>query len=282
MRENVAALMQQMREELEVAEGTSAAILDKALQGRSVVKGYVERLKMDVLNNGFKDFAEEIHFFKHQLPEFYKYLIYYRRLYFIETHRGMEGGAMDEQLIEKERKRIHRDTVANRQFYIYYRSRSEFLDQRLFVRANDESRDGLILIPEDFADALDTSFLTHHSYLVARMLADDMVSAYLDRISGIASTSTDLPSVTWTDPKVALIEVALAIHARGAVNNGKAYMSDIIKVLERAFNVDLGNFNAVIQQNIRLRKKVRTAYLHELIEYVERRLDDQDEHPRYK
>ena len=118
------------------------------------------------------------------------------------------------------------------------------------------------------------------------MQAYEMLNEYL--LSGIeainnpssandAATVKSRPDATWTDPKVDLIELGYAIYCRGSVNHGKSDIKLIMSALEYAFNISLGHFYAVFQQNIRIRKKNRTVYLDSAKDHLERRMDDWDE-----
>ncbi len=54
-------------------------------------------------------------------------------------------------------------------------------------------------------------------------------------------------TMQWTDSKVALIELAYALHSSGSLNAGKVGIKQIISFFEQSFEIDLGNFYRVFQ-----------------------------------
>jgi hypothetical protein len=131
-----------------------------------------------------------------------------------------------------------------------------------------------------FSMDMDMRYSTCQGAKLAKMLAYHRIIKYLLQvINGIESMPTKESSLkyklTWTDSKVNLIELAYALHAKGCLNHGKADIKQIVELLEFVFQIDLGNFYGVFQQNIRLRKlKSTTEFLNQLVEYLKRRMDD--------
>ena len=60
--------------------------LDRLRQNLGQLAGQLQQLKTEVLNNGFKDQAAEIQFFKHTKPSLYARQIYEADLFAIETN----------------------------------------------------------------------------------------------------------------------------------------------------------------------------------------------------
>jgi len=79
---------------------------------------------------------------------------------------------------------------------------------------------------------------------------------------------------------VHLIELAYALQAVGSINQGHTDVKTIIQGLEGLFQIQLGNYYGVFNQNIRTRTKNRTEYLDQLKTAVIKRMDDSDENPR--
>ncbi|TDX00499.1 RteC domain-containing protein [Dinghuibacter silviterrae] len=272
-------IRQSINTQLESVERTAGSMLEQSKLAIPAIRQHIERLREHVLRDGFADPSDEVTFFRNELPHFYKHLIFYRHVYFIETRRPVvkEEEAL---FLEQERAALQLHFEKYREFYTYFRSGETFLDEKLFVRGNED----LLFTIEEYTDVIDSRFCTSHSYLVARMHADNMILAYLNELETgdkLVLHQSHEP-ITWTDPKVGLIELCYALYSKGAVNNGKAHLKDIIKGVEYIFNITLGNYTAVIQQNIRIRKKTRMAYLADLIKFTESHMDDQDEHPQYK
>lgn len=82
-------------------------------------------------------------------------------------------------------------------------------------------------------------------------------------------------AIKWTAPKAALVELAYALKASGAINNGNASIRDIATHLEQAFQMDLSQFYRTFQE-IRIRKNSRTTFLDRLKEKLEKWMDNTD------
>jgi hypothetical protein len=163
----------------------------------------------------------------------------------------------------------------NQALYTYYRTGSTRNDHEYFKRDSDcyES------IPEYILD-IDSRFSTIYSLKFAKIKAYERLRSYLHNAlhelqHGNFKNMIKQGGLKWTDSKVALIELAYALHARGAVDSGKGGIKQLIATLETAFNVELVNFYRVFM-DISLRKKNRTPYLDSLKEYLDRYMVEGD------
>jgi hypothetical protein len=260
---------------------TSTNILQRAERSYTAIKLSLQRLKEFILSYTFMDRQEEVLFFKEIKPQFLKELIYYRKIFYIEAGKPLGDREALTKYYKQETARINLFIERNHSFYIYYRMGKSDKDEQYFVRMAD----GAGPLPEYSLD-IDPQFCTIHSLKLAKMQACEMLNEYLlselHKIDNPLSPP-DLASIksrrdiTWTDPKVDLIELGYSIQSRGSVNHGKADVKLIMTALEYAFNVSTGNYYAVFQQNIRIRKKSRTVYLNGLKDSLEKRMDDSDE-----
>jgi len=258
--------------------------LEKSDKSYGVVLDSIKRLKDHIISYQFADTKEEIQFFKDIKPKFLKELIYYSERYHLDANLPVGDAAFLTAYYKQELERIRVFFERNQQLYSYYRSGKSYYDELFFLRDADNQ----FPVPDALAD-YDPRFSTVHSYKLAKLLAYEMLSELIQKNirkingnpdSGFTETIAYKPAHKWTDPKVALVEVVYALHAKGAVDNGNADVKDIVEGFEYIFNIDLGNYYAVFQQNIRLRKrKNRTSYLDSLIEYFERRMEYLDENP---
>lgn len=76
----------------------------------------------------------------------------------------------------------------------------------------------------------------------------------------------------WTESKTALIELVYALHAQGAVDNGKADIKDIAAVFEHLFGVELGDYYRTFLE-IRVRKTGRTKFIDSLRNSLIKRME---------
>ncbi len=257
--------------------------LEKCDKSYAVVLKSIKTLKDHILSYQFADNQEEIYFFREIKPKFLKQLIYYSERYHLDANLPVGDAEVLISYYKHELERIRVFFERNQQLYSYYRSGKSYYDELFFLRDTDTQ----FPVPDALAD-FDPRFSTVHSYKLARLQAYELLSEFIQKSIRKINGSFDSagaetgykPGHKWTDPKVALVEVVYALHAKGAVDNGNADVKDIVEGFEYIFNIDLGNYYAVFQQNIRLRKrKNRTSYLDSLIEYFERRMEYLDENP---
>jgi hypothetical protein len=280
MREFAADLHAKMSEELNKLTLTSENILQRAERSYRVVESSLEELKSYIVDYAFKSKQEEIEFFKEVKPMFVKELIYFLEVFQVESWKPPVG--RDEEITHYMigAKRVDLYFKRYNDLYTYFRKGSSLHDETYFLRGNKAD-----VITSISSSDMDPRFSTVPSFQFAKMQAYEQFSSYLqasiyrlEHPEAIIANDNNKnkPEANWTDPKVDLIELGYAIFSRGSVNNGKADIKLIISALEYAFNVSLGHFYAVFQQNIRIRKKNRTIYMDSAKEHLERRMDDWD------
>lgn len=278
MMNNEHALLNERLDEIAL---TSENLLQRAERSYTAVQQSLQKVKEFINSYTFYDQEEEIRFFKVLKPRFLKQLIYYWKIFHLEAEkpqRDKEGlMAWYKQKIE----RINQFFQASHSFYIYYRLLRSDKDERYFTRGAD----GYEILPE-YSLEIDKQFCTVHSLRLAKLQAYEMLNEYLlselyvlqnPSYSAGLQYLNNRPDTTWTDSKVDLIELGYSIQSRGSVNNGKADVKLVMNALEYAFNITTGNYYAVFQQNIRIRKKNRAVYLDKLRDALDKRMDDTDE-----
>lgn len=272
-----------MNEALEQAATTAENNLQCAERSYAIVQDTLQQVKEFILDYEFTDVNEEVLFFKEIKPGFLRQLIYYLKVFYIEAGKPVGGKEIQASYYTQVSGRVNAFFERNYLFYIYYRMGKSDHDLQYFTRSSGRHE----LLPEYLLD-IDPKFSTIHSYKLAKLQAYERLNEYIlaqisslnDANASVSPSMRNRPQIKWTDPKVALIELGYSIFCRGAVNKGKADIKDIMHALEYAFNIDLGNYYVVFQQNIRIRKKNRTSYLDQLKEYLERHMDDLDINPR--
>ena len=236
------------------------------------LKGKMIELKNFALSREFKDDAEEIRFFKYQKPLILGRLLYFYKLYQIESNRppsyelavGYYQGEIEKLKTVFER---------SLSFFQYYRSGATYRDSFYFKRGQTEispETDTFIFEPE-------AEFSTGYDRLVARLIAVELLLAFLTRRMREPADGEPLSGkkLYWTDKKAAAVELIYGIHAVGSVDNGKADIIDIVTAFERTFHIDLGDvYHTFI--SMRNRKNSRTVYLDQIIEQLLKRMDETD------
>ena len=251
---------------------------DHSIQRIEAVIGIILKCLSDVkkyvLNRGFKNIGEEIHFFKYQKPTIVSKLIYYNAIYKIETKKPY-GSKPIKKYLNDELRKLKRYFDNNLEFYKYYRTNNSFIDDKLFVRGKYDIKLSL----DTFYFEADHSFSTSHDYKVAKIIANDLIQVYLeDQLHNTAyrDKSTDLPKLNWTGSKTAMIELIYALYSQGVFDNGNADIKVIAKTFERTFNLDLGDFYHTFME-LKSRKINSTKFLDSLRDALIRKMDEQDE-----
>lgn len=174
----------------------------------------------------------------------------------------------------------------NLEFYRYYRTHSNYLDHKYFVRGKQDIR----LTLDSFFFETDPNFSTSHDFKVSNIPANDLLNVYLEdelnkldlrdvnngksqqgRLSG-----EQKGKLVWTESKVSLIELMYALHARGVFNKGTADLKEVAAFFEDTFSIELGQYHRTFLE-IRIRKTGRTKFLDSLHENLIRRMDEADE-----
>jgi hypothetical protein len=240
----------------------------------------INELKEIVSNTDFASDEDEIYFFKVIKPEFISKLIYYNSIYKFESKKPRGGNKEVKKYIQNELEKLKRYFVNNNDFYKYYSRKNTSLDKKYFIRGNFDIK----LDVDSYFFETDHSFATSHDFKVAKILAHDLVEVYLEnKLKVINSKSGNENSqrdpnakLTWTAPKVALIELIYALQTEGVFNNGTADVKDLTEHFEKNFNIDLGQYRRTFLE-IRARKTDRPRFIQSLKEGLEKRMDNSDE-----
>ena len=253
-REMYTGLLQQ----LDTLSDDTAYLLETAQKGAEISKQVFGELRSYALLHPFKDQAEEITFFKQIKPRFYAHLLYYVEAHKTELRRPVGGPQMVEGYLEKRLAELQQFQEEHIDFYIYYRSGSARLDSLYFVRGSWNANPDVYPWVFD----IDPAFGTSHDYLVARILADQLLSRYLlDCLARVREDQEGTPlskngenSIHWTVAKTWLNELIYGLKESGALNNGNITAGEIARALGQAFNIPVGNIYRREQEN-RVRHK---------------------------
>lgn len=140
------------------------------------------------------------------------------------------------------------------EFYQYYRSGLDHLDDRYFVR----TRISCYLNCDRFI--VDPCFSTSHDYTLAAMKAFERITEYckteLKQLkSGQPFISKD-GSVSirsahkWTGSLRSLLEMVYGVHTMRAIDEGNITIKQLVEISEGLFNVKLGNYYHTWYENV--------------------------------
>lgn len=282
MNQIIVRLKAKLENRIKVVSSERLDKLQESMKMLTVLEESLEELKSLLTSYSFERSEDEIHFFKEVKPQFFSLLIYYREIYYIEMR--MPPGTYDDRIkyLEEALSRIKHFFDMNIDFYQYYRSKSTHLDECYFMRGRQNS--------ELFFDALyferDRSFSSCCDYLVAKIMANDMLSQYLNQ--KIQQLQYPIPQtmftpdvfypkvkLTWTGKKSELVEQIYAWEGVGCFNNGDVSLKDLTEYIENVFNINLGDYYHTFLE-MRNKKGSRTAFLDKLIKHLDDRMVEAD------
>lgn len=285
--EIITELYQQLEKELIDIELTESNIIEKSKVSFQACEKAMMKLKTFLTAYTFKNAVEEIYFFKELKPKFYSKLIYYVKLFEIETKKPEGSVHAQRKYVKKLLAGIKHYSQDNITFYKYYRSGAVYMDGVYFTRDKFDIQIGFDISYFD----CDQSFCSNHDYTVATLLANEQLVVllnkrllWLDNRQPDSKTSIlEEAGLTWGDTKVALIELIYGLQTVGVLYNAKtkttADVSQVARFFEAVFNIDLGGYYRTFQE-IRIRKKGRTAFMDRITRGLIQRMDDTDENPR--
>lgn len=260
MKEYVQHLQAQVDEKLLRIEQQSENMIQQASMSITAMQEALLQLRNHLMKHTFTDREEEIDFFRHTKPKIYARLIYYVRIFQLETKRpGCRQ--LERELIEEELEELRNFFSANIELVRYYRSGARYLDAQYFLRSNLFDSH---LILDDYSFLMDAQFNTTHSYKVAKLLAYEMLERYLlkaletlDQQEDISQSLELMQSMPkWMGSKNDLVEWAYGMHHGGMLDMP---VGKIISFFETLFGIKVGNHSAIFQQMC-IRKKSRTSF----------------------
>ncbi|MCY1662644.1 RteC domain-containing protein [Chryseobacterium sp. SL1] len=253
----------------------SLQIIDESYQMTLFLREVLGELKDHVITFGFSDNSEEIEFFRTIKPQILGKLIYYNKLYRIETACPcpVTSGKLYQKYYANELHHIkeeHNDQISHSEFYRYYRSGRTDRDHEFFELGKINYNSGL----SSYVFEIDHHFSTYYDYKVARILAYDLLLTYLlTKISKEAVESRyNEHDICWTDSKNALIEMIYALYCSGSLSSGKVGIRKISDKFQQIFRIDLGDIHHAFHR-MKERTGSRTVFLDHLKTSVENYMD---------
>lgn len=266
---------------LDVLESRTEDILYKAEHGISRTEKFIKLLRQKVLELGFNTTEEEISFFKHIKPQIFSKLIYYVKLFNIESKRPRSSSKFQIKYLNAHINKLQVYFNDNLDFYHYYRRGATTFDEEYFIRGKADLRSPT----ESYHFFIDDQFTTSQDTSVAMIMAYDMLIVYLKQEIEKLETNNSvyqnamknsLSKLFWTGNKTELTELIYALQSSGAINSGTVDIKELASIFEQALNVDLGNYYHTFGE-IRARKSSKTKFLDRLRESLNRRFENLDE-----
>ncbi|HEY4789338.1 MAG TPA: RteC domain-containing protein [Bacteroidales bacterium] len=266
--------------DLKLIEAEKSSILKQSEQSIQLINLTLLEIKEYLRKNKFSSISEEILFFKEIKPSIYSKLIYFIKIFNIESKRPNGSDKSQKKYLLNELDKLEKYFSENLEFYQYMRNNMTYLDDKYFVRGRLDLR----LYVNTFTYDADPDFSTSHDYKVAKILANDLLNIYLKSELAIMERK-DLSAnknfiiskgkYTWTESKAALTEFIYAMHSVKCINNGNIDIKEIADFLESLFRIDLGDYYRDYLQ-IKSRQN-QTKFLDALKTALINRINEQDE-----
>lgn len=254
-------------------------IIDVSLSIVHRLQTALNDLRMKIQTYIFPTKEDEILFFKTQKPEILGRLLFFYKIYKIETQCPNGSDEVIRNYINRELDNLTYFFNRNLDFYQYYRSHSTVYDEYYFVRGKADLR----LCTDNAQFDKDPNFSTGYDYKVAKIIANEMLRIYLNKRLVKLGTNNQIEDnlqrcfkypFRFTGKKSYLIELGYSLVSSGDINNGNVEIKEMMNFLSTIFHIDLGDYYA---SYIAMKeRKDRTAYLHHLIDNLVKRMNEDD------
>lgn len=245
MKSFITRLNKNLNAQLEIIDLEEENLLIKAKKSIPCIKNALKQLKAFVLEYTFVNVEEEIEFFKKTKPELFSKLIYFDKIHNIESCRPYGSHELQIDFLRGELEKINSFFKTHLQFYQYYRMNSTFLDDKCFLRDKED----LHLFHDNLFSFVDPDFSTSHDYMVAEIMANDMLIVFLNteiekialKISNPNWGQLGIPGMDleWTDSKVAAVELIYALCGTGVINKGNIGIRELSACFSQIFHINL-------------------------------------------
>lgn len=251
----------------------SAHIIDESYRMTMFLRELLSQMKEHILSRGFTNRSEEVEFFRKIKPQILGKLIYYNKIYRIETSCPVSSGKMQQKYYGSELQHLkqeYKEQICNSDFFRYYRSGRTDMDHEYFELGKINFNGGL----NSYVFEVDPHFSTYYDYKVSRIIASELMYSYL--LSKITpdhlEAQTNDKDFYWTDSKNALIELIYALYAAESISGGKIGIRKISIVFQVLFRINLGEIHHAYHR-MKVRSGSRTSFLDHLKDSLEKYMD---------
>lgn len=253
-------------------------LIDEAYQMTLYLNELLHTTREQILKEGFKNKTDEIEFFREIKPYILGQLMYYNKVFRIETICPVKNGRMYQKFFMNQLhdlKQEFKEYICGCHFYRYYRSERNDRDEEYFLRGKINYKDGL----NSYVFEIDHQFSTYYDSKVARIMANELIYTYLmtkinpeEQTGSLLHSSESTKDIFWTDSKNALIELIYALYASGVISHGKIGIRKITLVFQILFRIPLGDIHHSFHR-MKDRANNRTLFLDQLKSSLEQYMD---------
>ena len=252
--------------------------VDEAFEMTLFLKEMLSIIKARVLQDSFADEQQEIDFFKNIKPQILGKLIYYNKIFRIETTCPVSNGKIHQSYYEnllKNLKSEYKESICNEDFYRYYRAGRTDRDHTYFRLGQVNYHDGL----KSGVFEIDLSFSTYYDNKIAYIIANELLYTYmLTKINPDENPDLILlngeanKDISWTNSQNALIELIYALYASNSIAYGKIGIRKLALIFQVLFRTPLNDIHHSFHR-MKTRAGSRTAFLDQLKISLEEYMD---------
>lgn len=251
---------------------------DEAYQLTLFLNEMLCAIKAKILQTGFTNEQQEIDFFKNIKPHILGKLIYYNKVFRIETTCPVRNGKIHQSYYEnllKNLKSEYKESICNEDFYRYYRAGRTDRDHNYFRLGQINYHDGL----KSAVFEIDLSFSTYYDNKIAYIIANELLYTYmLTKINPEENPDLLLQNLeankdmSWTNSQNALIELIYALYASNSIAYGKIGIRKLALIFQVLFRTPLNDIHHSFHR-MKTRAGSRTAFLDQLKIALEEYMD---------
>ena len=279
MKEEIEKILEQVEVDISEIDLYGYDIIETSLSMVHRLQTVLNDLRTKIQSYVFSTKEDEILFFKTQKPEILGRLLFFYKIYRIETQCPNGSNDVIRSYINRELDNLTYFFNRNLDFYQYYRSHSTIYDEYYFIRGKADLR----LCTDSAQFDKDPNFSTGYDYKVAKIISNEMLRIYLNKRIVKLETDNQIEDnlqkclkypFRFTGKKVFLIELGYSLASSGDFNNGNVEIKEMMNFLSTVCQIDLGDYYAAY---IAMKeRKNRTAYLHHLIDCLTKRMGEDD------
>lgn len=277
MQEKYEEIMQEVEKEMSAIDLNGKHIIKDCKAIIVFLRDKLTGMKAHIQSVPFSNNAEEIAFFKDHKPMLLGRLIYFHEILRIESQRPLGEDTLDEYY-EKQQEEQKMFFDRHVSFFQYYRSGATYMDKYYFLRGQQEKVADMDVC--HFDD--DATFSTGYDYLVARIVAMEMLYAFLSvRRTCLRNADGEMPadllkvkgSYKWTGSAIELVEMVYALDEMKSINNGEAPIHELAAFVGTLLGVDIRDCYSAYTDMKRRKNESRTK----MQERLNKRMDKDDE-----
>ena len=260
------AKFSELENELTELKHSYLNVIDESTQALAIIAKYMTKLEEQLASHQFQSKAEEIEYFKFQLPLLYQHYFYYKTILSIENEREINYFSTEEEIeyytkCSKELAQIHTN---DKEVIKYIRSNLNHLDRKFFLRKNATWRTRHLNSTQH-----NTNTFNSVSFTIGKNKALEIIIKYIEdkiqMLNNPEKAERKKIKLRWTATKVVLVELIYALFLLNVINEGKIEMHQLIHEFEEFLDIDLKHHRSILQ-DIRERKINKTKFIDQLRE----------------